>query len=48
VAQLTLAQERLVQYQTQARFALAQLYDRANLATNTATSAKESGDAPRR
>jgi hypothetical protein len=48
VAALTLAQERLAQYQTQARFALAQLYDRENLATNTATSTKESGDAPRR
>jgi hypothetical protein len=44
VAELTLAQERLAQYQTQARFALAQLYDRASLATNS----KESGDAARR
>jgi hypothetical protein len=44
VAELTLAQERLAQYQTQARFALAQLYDRASLATNS----KESGDATRR
>jgi len=44
VAELTGAQQRLAEYQTQARFALAQLYDRASLATN----AKESGDAPRR
>jgi hypothetical protein len=44
VAELALAQERLAQHQTQARFALAQLYDRASLATN----AKESGDATRR
>jgi hypothetical protein len=44
VAELTLAQERLAQYQTQARFALAQLYDRASLATNS----KEGGDAARR
>ncbi len=48
VAELTLAQERLAQYQTQARFALAQLYDRASLATNAAPSTKESGDATRR
>jgi hypothetical protein len=48
VAELTLAQERLAQYQTQARFALAQLYDRASLATNTTISTKESGDATRR
>ena len=48
IAELTLAQERLAQYQTQARFALAQLYDRASLATNTTTTAKESGDAARR
>jgi hypothetical protein len=44
VAELTMAQERLAAYQTQARFALAQLYDRASLATN----AKEGSDAPRR
>lgn len=44
VAELTMAQERLASYQTQARFALAQLYDRASLATN----AKEGSDAPRR
>jgi hypothetical protein len=44
VAELQTAQERLAQYQTQARFALAQLHDRASLATNS----KESGDAPRR
>jgi hypothetical protein len=44
VAELGGAQERLAQYQTQARFALAQLYDRASLATN----AKEGSDAPRR
>jgi hypothetical protein len=44
VAELALAQERLAQYQTQARFALAQLYDRASLATN----AKEGSDATRR
>mgnify|MGYP003429224958 CR=1 FL=1 len=48
VAELTLAQERLAQYQTHARFALAQLHDRANLATNTTSSTKESGDATRR
>ena len=37
------------EYQTQARFALAQLYDRANVATNTTTTTpKEAGDAPRR
>jgi hypothetical protein len=44
VAELSRAQERLAQYQTQARFALAQLHDRAALATNT----KEAGDAARR
>ena len=44
VAELTLAQQRLAEYQTQARFALAQLYDRASLATN----AKEGSDATRR
>jgi hypothetical protein len=44
VAELARAQERLAQYQTQARFALAQLHDRAALATNT----KEAGDAARR
>jgi hypothetical protein len=44
VAELSGAQERLAQYQTQARFALAQLYDRASLATN----AKEGSDATRR
>jgi len=46
VAELTRAQQRLAEYQTQARFALAQLYDRASLATNATT--KETGDAPRR
>ena len=46
VAELTRAQQRLAEYQTQARFALAQLYDRASLATNSTT--KEAGDAPRR
>ncbi len=44
VAELTGAQQRLAEYQTQARFALAQLYDRASLATN----AKEGSDAHRR
>jgi hypothetical protein len=44
VAELTGAQQRLAEYQTQARFALAQLYDRASLATN----AKEGSDATRR
>jgi hypothetical protein len=44
VAELVGAQERLAQYQTQARFALAQLYDRASLATNV----KGSCDAQRR
>jgi hypothetical protein len=44
VAELTLSQQRLAEYQTQARFALAQLYDRANVAANN----KESGDAARR
>jgi hypothetical protein len=44
VAELAGAQQRLAEYQTQARFALAQLYDRASLATNV----KESGDAQRR
>jgi hypothetical protein len=44
VAELSGAQQRLAEYQTQARFALAQLVDRASLATN----AKESGDAQRR
>jgi hypothetical protein len=43
VAELTLAQQRLAEYQTQARFALAQLVDRATLATN----AKEGSDARR-
>jgi hypothetical protein len=45
VAELTQQQERLAQYQTQARFALAQLYDRASLATN---GKQEAGDAARR
>ncbi len=44
VAALTQQQERLAQYQTQARFALAQLYDRAHLAAG----AKEGSDVPRR
>ncbi len=44
VAELAGAQLRLAEYQTQARFALAQLYDRASLAA----AAKEGGDAPRR
>ncbi len=44
VAELAGAQQRLAEYQTQARFALAQLYDRASLAAN----AKEGSDAPRR
>jgi hypothetical protein len=45
VAELKGAQERLAQYQTQARFALAQLHDRASLASN---GSKEAGDASRR
>ena len=45
VAELTRAQQRLTEYQTQARFALAQLYDRAN---SVATNSKGAGDAPRR
>lgn len=44
VAELAGAQQRLAEYQTQARFALAQLIDRASLATN----AKEGSDAQRR
>lgn len=48
VAELSRAQQRLAEYQTQARFALAQLHDRANLATNSASNPKEAGDAPRR
>jgi hypothetical protein len=44
VAELTRAQQRLAEYQTQARFALAQLHDRANVAANS----KEAPDAPRR
>jgi uncharacterized protein YukE len=48
VAALTQQQERLAQYQTQARFALAQLYDRANLSASASTGAKEGSDAPRR
>jgi hypothetical protein len=48
VAELTRQQQRLAEYQTQARFALAQLYDRANVAANTTTNTKEAGDAPRR
>jgi hypothetical protein len=44
VAELAGAQQRLAEYQTQARFALAQLYDRASLATH----AKEGSDATRR
>ncbi|MDH4060622.1 MAG: hypothetical protein OEU94_07390 [Aquincola sp.] len=44
VAELTRAQQRLAEYQTQARFALAQLYDRANVAANS----QGAGDAPRR
>jgi hypothetical protein len=47
VAELNRAQQRLAEYQTQARFALAQLYDRANVVANT-TNTKEAGDAPRR
>jgi hypothetical protein len=43
VAELSGAQQRLAEYQTQARFALAQLYDRASLATN----AKGGSDAQR-
>jgi hypothetical protein len=35
VAELARQQERLAQYQTQARFALAQLYDRANLSAQS-------------
>jgi uncharacterized protein YukE len=48
VAALSQQQERLAQYQTQARFALAQLYDRANLSASAGTNAKEGSDAPRR
>jgi hypothetical protein len=48
VAALTQQQERLAQYQTQARFALAQLYDRASLSASAGTGAKEGSDAPRR
>ncbi len=44
VAELAGAQQRLAEYQAQARFALAQLVDRASLATN----AKEGSDAQRR
>jgi len=44
VAELARAQQRLAEYQTQARFALAQLYDRANVAANS----KGASDAPRR
>ncbi len=44
VAELAGAQQRLAEHQTQARFALAQLVDRASLAAN----AKEGGDAQRR
>ncbi len=44
VAELAGAQQRLAEYQTQARFALAQLVDRASVATN----AKEGSDAQRR
>jgi hypothetical protein len=45
VAELARAQQRLAEYQTQARFALAQLHDRAN---SVATNSKGAGDAPRR
>ena len=45
VAELSRAQQRLAEYQTQARFALAQLYDRANVASNNK---EPSTDAPRR
>jgi hypothetical protein len=44
VAELESAQQRLAEYQTQARFALAQLHDRAN---SVATNSKGAGDAPR-
>jgi hypothetical protein len=44
VAELARAQTRLAEYQTQARFALAQLVDRANLAQGS----KEGSDAARR
>jgi hypothetical protein len=43
-AELQRAQTRLAEYQTQARFAIAQLYDRANVAVNQ----KGASDAPRR
>jgi hypothetical protein len=47
VAELARAGERLAEYQTQARFALAQLYDRAQLAAGGNVT-KERADAPRR
>jgi hypothetical protein len=46
VAELTRSQQRLAEYQTQARFALAQIVDRAGLASNNNN--KEGGDAARR
>lgn len=48
VAELTRAQQRLAEYQTQARFALAQLYDRATVAANTKDGKEATPDAPRR
>jgi hypothetical protein len=46
VAELTRSQQRLAEYQTQARFALAQIVDRAGVASNNNN--KEGGDAARR
>jgi conjugal transfer/entry exclusion protein len=36
IAQLMRRKERLAEYSTQARFAVAQLYDRASLSSNSA------------
>jgi chromosome segregation ATPase len=48
VAELTRTQQRLAEYQTQARFALAQLYDRSTVAANTKDGKEATPDAPRR
>ena len=48
VAELTQQQARLAEYATQARFAVAQLYDRANLGSaSLAAGSKEAAGAPR-
>ena len=47
VAALTQQKERLAVYVTQARFAVAQLYDRANIKTSLQKDADHAAAAPR-